>query len=135
MLNIKKLLVTLAFIIVLIPSTTLAVNDSQKIVKAWAKAAQERNGKKQYLLLCKNQQNKNRADLESTHWVTGVSSPSIGDYKIIKLPKKHGAFFLVKYQIVLQGKSVGTVTDKLQIKNGCIAEFKYLSPTEGEPIH
>lgn len=131
---IKQFLVKLGFIIVLIPCLTLAGNKPQQVVQAWAKAAQERNGKKQYLLLCKDQKNKNRANLESTHWVTGVSSPGIGSYKITKLAKKHGTdVFLVKYRIVLQGKSIGTVTDKLRVKNGCIAEFKYLSPTEGEP--
>lgn len=131
---IKNFLVKFGFIIVLIPSLTFAVNNPLKVVQAWAKAAQERNGKKQYQLLCKDQQNKNRANLKSTHWVTGVSSPRIGSFKINKLTKKQGSsVYLVNYQIVLQGKSVGMVTDQLLVKNGCIAEFKYLSPTEGEP--
>lgn len=130
--NIKLLLKII--LIIFIPALSFATHDPLKIAHNWAKAAKERNGKKQYQLLCKDLQNKNRANLESTNWVTGVSSPRIGNYKITKLPQKKGSTnVLVKYQIILQNKVEGSVSDILKIKNGCIAEFKYLSPTEEEP--
>lgn len=130
----KNLLGKISLLVILIPSIALATDDPAKVVEGWAKAAKERDGKKQYQLLCADQQDKTRATLESLNWVTGVSSPGIGKYKITKLTQKQDTTdFLVKYQIILQGKSVGTVSDQLQVKNGCISKFKYLSPTDEKP--
>jgi len=127
---IKRITAKLGIATVLfVPTIVLATNEPMDIVKAWAKATKERDGKKQYQLLCSDQQDKNKAGLEALNWVTGVSSPGIGDYKISKLTVKRGtSVFLINYQIVLQTKPVGSVSDKLYIKNGCIAKFRYLSP-------
>jgi hypothetical protein len=130
----KRIVSGFGVVAVLLPTMVLAMNDPVKVVRAWAQAAKERDGKKQYQLLCANQRNKNKAALVSLNWVTGVSSPSIGDYKITKLSEKRGStVFLIKYKVTLQKKSVGIVSDKLFVKNRCITKFKYLSPTEGIP--
>lgn len=135
----KKLISKIIFPLLLIPSIALATNnDPMQVVQAWAKAVKARDGKKQYQLLCPEQQAQNRASLESTNWVTGVSSPQIGEFKIekmkeSKMQKRPAVIFSVKYQIILSGHPVGTVSDRLQVKNGCIAQFNYLSPSNVYP--
>jgi len=129
---IKRITGGFGVVAVLLPTIVLAINEPITVVKAWAQAAKERNGKKQYQLLCTDQRNKNKAILESLNWVTGVSSSGIGDYKITKLTEKRGTMiFLIKYQIILQNKPIGIVSDQLTVQKGCIIKFKYLSPTAG----
>lgn len=106
-------------------------NNPLNIVQTWAKAVKERNGKKQYSLLCKQQQNKNRATLQELNWVTGVSSPSVGNFKITQLKQNQ---YSVSYQILLQNKDVGRIADTIQVTNGCISSFKYLSPSAVAPV-
>ena len=125
----KKIITATTILLILAPSISIAAtNRPLTIANDWATAAKERNGKKQYQLLCKDQKKKNYADLKELNWVTGVSSPQIGSYTIVPSQQNKNEF-LVKYQIILNDKAIGSVTDTLQIKNNCIAKFNYLSPS------
>ena len=131
----KKILLKFVLPVFLMPSIVFAThNEPLSVVQAGGKAVKERDGKKQYQLLCPDQQKKNRATLETANWVTGVSSPQIGGFRIARLKKKQDSTeFLIIYQIILSSKSVGSVSDQLRIKNGCITQFNYLSPSDERP--
>lgn len=53
-------------------------------VEKWARGVKERNGALQYAVLAPELQEQNRSDMESRGWVTGVSSPWVERYEIIK---------------------------------------------------
>jgi hypothetical protein len=53
-------------------------------VKAYAQAVKDRFGTIQYALMDDDLRAKNRADFVGTYWVTGVSSPWVEGYDIIK---------------------------------------------------
>jgi hypothetical protein len=132
----KKLILKLVLPVFFIPSIVLATSHHSpiQVIQAWGEAVKLRDGKKQYQLLCPDQQAKNHAALQAINWVTGVSSPQVGAYKIEKITHKHGeSDFLVRYQILLNHKLVGTVSDTIQVKHGCIAQFNYLSPSGERP--
>ena len=62
----KKILLKFVLPVFLMPSIVFAThNEPLSVVQAWGKAVKERDGKKQYQLLCPDQQKKNRATLEA----------------------------------------------------------------------
>ena len=127
--NFSKLLV-----LILMPSIAIAANNPMQTAEAWAKAVQGRDGKKQYQLMCIDLQKANYDTLQSDNWVTGVSSPQVKTFSIEKGKQNKGTVdYLVKYQMIAGGEIIGSVTDQLQVKNGCISGFKYLSPSDADP--
>ncbi len=134
--NTKQLLRRIALL-----ESALAPTNPQAVATAWAKAAKDRNGAVQYMLLCPNLQKANLANLEALNWVTGVSSPSISSYKIIPQEiKGNTKKFSTQYQFAAGGKETWNAIDQISIvpvnhemdssQQWCINQFNSLSPVD-----
>lgn len=124
-------------ILIFISLTSLAsptVAQPGDIAKSWAEAAKNRNGKAQYQLMCPVLQKKYYKELTGLNWVTGVSSPQIASYKVLKLQMKQDrATYIIRYELATNNKKLGSVTDRIRILNGCIDHFILLSPAAERP--
>lgn len=121
----------------------LAPKSPAAVAKTWAQAAKDRNGAVQYMLLCPELQAAKLSTLKELNWVTGLSSPQVGTYKITPGKSNNNLWrYDVTYQIVLNNKIYGSNVDHLQLiktpdKNSsqqwCIKQFNLLSPAADKP--
>ncbi len=119
--------------------TALAPASPEAVATAWAKAAKNRNGAVQYMLMCPDLQKIHLNNLEVLNWVTGVSSPWISSYKVIsETPKENNSNFSIQYEFSLSNGVVGKVVDHIHVipishkanpsQQFCISQVGYLSP-------
>jgi len=120
----------------------LAPKTPQSVAISWAKAAKNRNGAIQYMLMCPDLQQKYLSNLEALNWVTGISSPWVSDFKILSQRKNAKSWiFTIQYVLSTSGKSAGTDVDTITVvradtqsnsqQSFCISKFTYLSPVDG----
>jgi hypothetical protein len=62
-------------------------NEPDSIAKLYAKAAMERNGAVQFMVLSPELRQKFRATLEDLNWVTGASNPKILSYSAVNIER------------------------------------------------
>jgi hypothetical protein len=119
----------------------LAPTTAKNAADMWAKAAMQRNGAVQFMLLCPAQKLINQNTLINLNWLTGASSPSIVSYKIVALNHFTKSYdFTILYTLQLAGNTY-ILKDKLQITTAptdssqrwCINQFTWLSPAFAKP--
>jgi len=119
--------------------TALAPRYPILVAETWARAAKNRNGAVQYMMMCPDLQKKHLSNLKDLNWVTGVSSPWIANYKIIVQTKKSAASqFTIEYQLADGSGKAGNSIDHISVipaqnssQQWCINQFQYLSPSDG----
>lgn len=106
----------------------IAPKTPREAVETWAKGVKGRNGALQYAVLSPELKEQKRNYYENCRWVTGVSSPWIGDYQIISESKTaEGTWtYDIKYSWETStghcGDFVGTVNVKQYGQNWYVSQ-------------
>ncbi|MNN26176.1 hypothetical protein D3C81_1396760 [compost metagenome] len=88
----------------------LAAANPEDAVRTWIKGVQNRNGALQYAVLSKNLRAQTLKDFNDNYWVTGGSSPHMGEVKLppsVKLSKDQ-VQFTFEYPLIVMEKSIGS---------------------------
>lgn len=99
----------------------------------WARGFKYRNGVMQYSVLCDNLKKdwiRKMGEPTNSFWIIGVSSPWLGDYKIIKNKKVNNSSYQITVRLHWTASSYSNYEEKaltiLKAKNSnwCISEIK-----------
>lgn len=93
----------------------LAATSKEQAINIYSKGVKKRSGPMQYSVMSanlKNQFEKEMIDTENYAWVTGVSSPWVRDYKIMKLEKINRNEYKATVVFFLQTSSGPFKTEK-----------------------
>ncbi|WP_139490968.1 copper amine oxidase N-terminal domain-containing protein [Brevibacillus dissolubilis] len=87
-------------------------------IKTYAEGVKTRNGALQYVALSPELKQESKKDFESSNWVTGVSSPWIDKYEILKEVKKDEKTYQysIKYSLATSTGPYKDVTETYLVK-------------------
>lgn len=81
--------------------TGLMVTEPKQAVELWIFGVNNRSGAVQYAMLSPSLRKQSRRKFEQTHWITGQSSPSVSNFRFIKVEKlsESKMRYTVKYDL------------------------------------
>ncbi|MEH7504167.1 hypothetical protein V7152_19495 [Neobacillus drentensis] len=97
----------------------IAPQSAKEAVKTWAKAVKLRNGAVQFAVLSPDLQKQTKGTFEELNWVTGLSSPWVDKYPILKRSKtdKEVWVYTVEFRLATSTGYAGSVRAYLTIEN------------------
>lgn len=89
----------------------------EEAVALWIRGQQVRSGALQYAVLSDELQKKAMAKVTNQLWVTGGSSPSLGEATILETrkPDDHTVIYIIKYNEMLQGEIWNEIEQEITV--------------------
>lgn len=97
----------------------IAPQSANEAVQTWAKAVKMRNGAVQFAVLSQELQEQTKGKFEEQNWVTGLSSPWVDKYSILKKSKMDKGIeaYTVEFRLATSTGYAGSVKAFLTIEN------------------
>lgn len=97
----------------------MAPQSAKEAVQTWAKAVKMRNGAVQFAVLSQELQEQTKGIFEEQNWVTGLSSPWVEKYSILKKSKTDKGIeaYTVEFRLATSTGYAGSVKAYLTIEN------------------
>lgn len=94
----------------------LTPQTAREAAQTWAKGVKTRNGALQFAVLSPELQAKMKANYVERNWITGVSSPWVENYKIVRqIQQGQGWEIEIEYQLMTSTGNAGTEIDRIRV--------------------
>lgn len=106
---------------------------AEEAAEIWAKAVKNRNGAVQFAVLSPELKVQSRSHYERIHWVTGLSSPYVGEYAILEQESSDkDAIFYIEFQMKTSTGNAGL--ESATVKVAEIDGSWYITQILGGPL-